>query len=160
MVDDAVAFSGGLDLTIRRWDTSAHKLDNPHRVDPAGEPYPPFHDVQALVDGEAAQGAGRACARALVPGEEDDVERAVARRRSVAGQRRRRISRTCEIGISRTAAARTASSAIREVEKAVPRLDRSRRSACIYIENQFLTSEAIAAADCAAACAKTRRWKR
>ena len=55
VVDDAVAYSGGLDLTIRRWDTSAHALDNPHRVDPAGVPYPPYHDVQALVDGGAAR---------------------------------------------------------------------------------------------------------
>ena len=29
VVDDAVAFSGGLDLTTRRWDTRAHRLDDP-----------------------------------------------------------------------------------------------------------------------------------
>ena len=55
VVDDAVAFSGGLDLTIRRWDTREHRLDDPQRVDPSGEPYPPFHDVQAMVDGKAAR---------------------------------------------------------------------------------------------------------
>src|SRR5262245_17313548 len=49
IVDDAVAFSGGLDLTIRRWDSPTHEVDNPHRVDPAGYPYRPFHDVQAVV---------------------------------------------------------------------------------------------------------------
>ena len=27
VVDDALAFSGGLDLTIRRWDTPAHDAD-------------------------------------------------------------------------------------------------------------------------------------
>src|SRR6186997_3108195 len=31
VIDDALAFSGGLDLTIRRWDTSRHELDNPRR---------------------------------------------------------------------------------------------------------------------------------
>src|SRR3546814_8761954 len=31
VIDDAVAFSGGLDLTIRRWDTTEHALDNPRR---------------------------------------------------------------------------------------------------------------------------------
>ena len=46
VVDNAVAFSGGLDLTIRRWDTTAHAPDNPDRVDPSGEPFKPFHDVQ------------------------------------------------------------------------------------------------------------------
>ena len=55
VVDDAVAFSGGLDLTIRRWDTTAHSAENRQRVDPSGHPYRPFHDVQMMVDGAAAQ---------------------------------------------------------------------------------------------------------
>ena len=55
VVDDAVAFSGGLDLTIRRWDTCRHDIDDPQRCDPAGQPYRPFHDVQMVVDGEAAR---------------------------------------------------------------------------------------------------------
>lgn len=59
VVDDAVAFSGGLDLTIRRWDTSEHRLDDPLRVDPAGKAYTPFHDVQMMVDGAAAAALGQ-----------------------------------------------------------------------------------------------------
>ncbi|CAN5862635.1 VTT domain-containing protein [soil metagenome] len=55
VVDDALAFSGGLDLTIRRWDTSAHSAENEQRVDPSGHAYRPFHDVQMMVDGPAAQ---------------------------------------------------------------------------------------------------------
>src|ERR1700716_1503827 len=54
VVDDAVAFSGGLDLTIRRWDTGRQALDEARRVDPTGEPYRPFHDIQMMVDGAAA----------------------------------------------------------------------------------------------------------
>ena len=54
VIDDAVAFSGGLDLTIRRWDTSEHLVEHPLRQDPDGKPYPPFHDVQCMVEGEAA----------------------------------------------------------------------------------------------------------
>src|SRR5262245_25328785 len=54
VIDDAIAFSGGLDLTSRRWDTCEHKANDPRRV--SGEtPYPPFHDVMAAVDGEAAK---------------------------------------------------------------------------------------------------------
>ncbi|UPG72525.1 hypothetical protein MVG78_18950 [Roseomonas gilardii subsp. gilardii] len=54
VVDGAIAFAGGLDLTIRRWDTAEHDPDDPRRVDPGGTPYPPFHDAQMLVDGPAA----------------------------------------------------------------------------------------------------------
>jgi phosphatidylserine/phosphatidylglycerophosphate/cardiolipin synthase-like enzyme len=53
-VDDTVAFAGGMDLTIRRWDTSAHVATHPQRKGPDGVPYPPVHDVQMVVEGEAA----------------------------------------------------------------------------------------------------------
>ena len=59
VIDDAVAFSGGLDITIRRWDNDKHALHNELRVDPAGKPYPPFHDVQMMVDGAAAAALGQ-----------------------------------------------------------------------------------------------------
>lgn len=58
VVDDAVAFVGGLDLTTCRWDTSEHASDNPLRLDLAGKPYAPFHDVQTVVDGPAARALG------------------------------------------------------------------------------------------------------
>jgi len=54
VVDDAVAFSGGMDLTIRRWDTPEHRPQQNGRVDHAGAPYGPFHDIQMVVDGDAA----------------------------------------------------------------------------------------------------------
>jgi phosphatidylserine/phosphatidylglycerophosphate/cardiolipin synthase-like enzyme/uncharacterized membrane protein YdjX (TVP38/TMEM64 family) len=54
VIDDALAFSGGLDLTQRRWDTHEHAPDNPERVDVKARQYPPFHDVQMMVDGAAA----------------------------------------------------------------------------------------------------------
>lgn len=58
VVDDRVGFCGGLDLTIRRWDDGRHAPENATRVDPAGAPYPPFHDVQMMVEGEAAAALG------------------------------------------------------------------------------------------------------
>jgi phosphatidylserine/phosphatidylglycerophosphate/cardiolipin synthase-like enzyme/uncharacterized membrane protein YdjX (TVP38/TMEM64 family) len=58
VVDDAVAFVGGLDITQRRWDTSEHRADEALRRDPGGAPYGPFHDVQAVLDGDAAQALG------------------------------------------------------------------------------------------------------
>lgn len=54
-IDDALAFSGGIDLTEGRWDTSEHQPEHPLRVKDSGEAYRPVHDVQAMVDGAAAQ---------------------------------------------------------------------------------------------------------
>jgi phosphatidylserine/phosphatidylglycerophosphate/cardiolipin synthase-like enzyme/uncharacterized membrane protein YdjX (TVP38/TMEM64 family) len=54
VIDEAMAFCGGLDLTGRRWDTCEHKADDPRRM--MGEkPYPPFHDMMIAMDGEGAQ---------------------------------------------------------------------------------------------------------
>jgi phosphatidylserine/phosphatidylglycerophosphate/cardiolipin synthase-like enzyme/uncharacterized membrane protein YdjX (TVP38/TMEM64 family) len=58
VIDDRVAFVGGLDLTQRRWDTSEHRVDDARRIDPGGEPYGPFHDVEMMVDGETASHCG------------------------------------------------------------------------------------------------------
>jgi phospholipase D1/2 len=61
VVDDAVAFVGGLDLTHCRWDTPEHGSNEPGRCDPEGKPYRPYHDVQVIVDGAAARALGVLC---------------------------------------------------------------------------------------------------
>jgi phosphatidylserine/phosphatidylglycerophosphate/cardiolipin synthase-like enzyme/uncharacterized membrane protein YdjX (TVP38/TMEM64 family) len=58
VIDDAVAFSGGFDLTQHRWDTPEHKMGDPRRILPVGFHYEPFHDVQMAVSGEAASALG------------------------------------------------------------------------------------------------------
>lgn len=58
VIDDAIAFAGGLDLAQWRWDTSRHHPRDPRRIDPGGGTYPPFHDVQMAVDGPAAAALG------------------------------------------------------------------------------------------------------
>ncbi|WP_019139989.1 VTT domain-containing protein [Noviherbaspirillum massiliense] len=58
VVDDALAFVGGLDLTRCRWDTPDHACHMPLRRDIDGKPHAPFHDVQAMVDGDAARALG------------------------------------------------------------------------------------------------------
>jgi phosphatidylserine/phosphatidylglycerophosphate/cardiolipin synthase-like enzyme len=57
-IDDRLAFVGGMDLTIQRWDTCAHAIDDPLRCGADGKPYPPVHDIQLAVDGEAARALG------------------------------------------------------------------------------------------------------
>ena len=57
VVDDQLAFCGGIDLTSHRWDTCAHRIDEPARMS-AGKPYEPYHEVQAMVSGPAAASLG------------------------------------------------------------------------------------------------------
>ncbi|MBN2576260.1 MAG: VTT domain-containing protein [Deltaproteobacteria bacterium] len=58
VIDDALAFAGGIDLTCHRWDTPSHLPDDPRRVDADGEPFAPFHDMQMAVSGPAARALG------------------------------------------------------------------------------------------------------
>ncbi|MDB5775775.1 MAG: rane protein [Herbaspirillum sp.] len=58
VIDDTLAFVGGMDLTRCRWDTPDHACDNPLRRDPDGVAYAPFHDVHAMLDGDAARALG------------------------------------------------------------------------------------------------------
>ncbi|MCB5410837.1 phospholipase D-like domain-containing protein [Pseudogemmobacter faecipullorum] len=58
VIDDQVAFCGGIDLTTRRWDTRAHKDHDPRRVSPRGQPEDPWHDATSAFDGAAARALG------------------------------------------------------------------------------------------------------
>ncbi len=55
VIDGALAFCGGLDLTRSRWDTSDHAAGDQRRVNEGeDEHYAPFHDTVMAMDGEAA----------------------------------------------------------------------------------------------------------
>ncbi|MDO8825144.1 VTT domain-containing protein [Methylophaga sp.] len=55
VIDDKIAFCGGIDPGKHRWDTRQHAPDDQRRMDPDNVVYPPFHDMQMLVDGDVAK---------------------------------------------------------------------------------------------------------
>ncbi|KAA0677058.1 phospholipase D-like domain-containing protein [Roseomonas genomospecies 6] len=59
VIDDALAFCGGIDLAGDRWDTPEHLDNDPRRRWPTGELHAPRHDVMMAVDGPAARALGR-----------------------------------------------------------------------------------------------------
>ncbi|MBR1168627.1 VTT domain-containing protein [Bradyrhizobium liaoningense] len=141
-VDGSLAFVGGLDLTIRRWDTSDHRADNAMRCDPQRKPYPPFHDVQCLVDGEAAEQLfALAEQRWRAAGQQVDERRALRNGRWPAS-----VPVEAEhlpVGIARTEVVCPAGSTIREVERSFIAAIRSATS-FVYIENQFTSATRMA----------------
>jgi len=58
VIDDCLAFCGGIDMTIDRWDRREHADDDPARVEPDGSPYGPWHDATSALDGPAARALG------------------------------------------------------------------------------------------------------
>ena len=81
VIDGALAFCGGLDLTRSRWDTPDHGARKTRAASTKADEdaYAPFHDTMMAMDGEAA--------RAL-----DEIvrERWVARHRRTSSRRTRR----------------------------------------------------------------------
>jgi len=58
VIDDRLAFCGGIDMTSNRWDTPAHLDDDPRRTMPNGVPYGPWHDSTMALQGPAAAALG------------------------------------------------------------------------------------------------------
>jgi phospholipase D1/2 len=141
-VDDKVAFSGGLDLTIRRWDTVAHRVNDPKRVDPAGKPYGPFHDVQMVIDGNAAGALSELLRSRWACATMEDVAAVKCDNDPWPDGVRPDFVDT-DIGIARTEPRFDGREEAREVERLFfDMIDAAERS--IYIENQFLTVLPIA----------------
>src|SRR5215475_1776944 len=142
VVDDAVAFSGGLDIAEHRWDTRDHLPQDPQRVDSLGRLYPPYHDVQLMVDSKAAVALGQ-----LV---RERWRRATGKRlRVAAGQAEdpwpSRVVpdlQNVPVAIARTEPTYDMRHEVREVESLyVDGIRQARRF--IYLENQYLSSSAI-----------------
>ena len=55
VIDDRVAFCGGGDIAVDRWDTPGHRDDDPRRIMPDQAYHAPRHEVMMLVDGGAAK---------------------------------------------------------------------------------------------------------
>ncbi|HYQ73114.1 MAG TPA: VTT domain-containing protein [Gammaproteobacteria bacterium] len=143
VVDDSVAFCGGFDLSQWRWDTSKHRLDDERRVDPEGKSYPPFHDVQMLVDGEAAAALGemaRARWRHATGDEISATERAPVQ--DPWPESLPPVMRNTAVTIARTIADYEGCNGVREVESLYLDSIAAARQ-CIYIENQYLTAHCI-----------------
>ncbi len=142
VIDDAVAYCGGFDLTTRRWDTPAHDIHDDNRVGADGVAYRPFHDLQMLVDGDAALALGEvirerwrraACETPIAPettGDPwpDDVDADFT---------------DIGVGIARTMPAYDGEAEVREVEALFRRAIAAAQDT-IYIECQYLTSISVA----------------
>jgi phospholipase D1/2 len=142
VIDDALAFCGGIDMTADRWDTRAHRDDDPCRVRPDGSRYTPFHDMTVAVDGAAARALGelarerwyRATGRRLRPPPPapdvwpDGLEP---------------LLRDVDVAIARTHPPRPGRSPVREIEQLyLDAIAAAQRA--IYCECQYLASASIA----------------
>ncbi|NPD68978.1 phospholipase (plasmid) [Lichenicola cladoniae] len=144
VVDDAIAFCGGIDISDNRWDTRAHRDHDPRRVSSRGTPYRPWHDATTAMDGGAARALG---------------ELGRARWHVATGQHvtppppgidlwpKDLVPQFCgvSVAIARTEPAFAGDPGVREVEAlTLAAIAAARRT--IYVENQYFAAHRIAAA--------------
>ena len=145
VIDDRLAFAGGMDIAGGRWDTTEHRADDVRRPGEDG-PYPPYHDVQAMVDGDAARALStivrdrwrRATGQAIP----DPVHTGECWPTDVKAD-----FLDISVGISRTDVDADGNAGCREIERLHLDLIEAARDS-IYIENQYLTCDTIVNALC------------
>lgn len=144
VIDDCLAFCGGIDMTTGRWDRREHLDREPGRINPDGTSYDPWHDASSAFDGEA----GRAIAE-------------LARERWLAatGEHLPPIDQQCNcwpealeptfrnvrLGIARTRPQIDGFDAVHEIEQMYLDLIASARQ-LIYAESQYFASRKVACA--------------
>jgi uncharacterized membrane protein YdjX (TVP38/TMEM64 family) len=116
-------------------------VDDPHRVDPSGHAYRPFHDVQALVEGAAARAIGGIARARWVCATGERVQAVPGGDAWPDGIAPDLLD--VDVGISRTQPRYEGQQEVREAERLfLDSIDAARET--IYIENQFLTCGKVA----------------
>jgi phosphatidylserine/phosphatidylglycerophosphate/cardiolipin synthase-like enzyme len=146
VIDDRLAFCGGIDMTVDRWDTRDHHDDNDFRTAPNGNSYGPWHDATTAVDGDAAKAIGelaRARWKAATGRELDPLGEIAGHTPWPEGLEP--TMRSVDVGIARTLPELADRAEVREIEAlylaAIAGATRS-----LYIESQYLASRTLAEA--------------
>ncbi len=145
VVDDAVGFCGGIDITANRWDTRDHNDHDPGRKRPfTGRFYGPWHDSIMAVDGDAARALGDlarmrwkiATGAELAPAEASD---------DPWPEKLKPVFNDVPVAIARTRGRNGDYEEIREIEALFIDLIKSARRS-VYIETQYFASRVVAEA--------------
>ncbi len=141
VIDDSLAFCGGIDMTVDRWDTREHRDGDRRRRKPSGRAYAPWHDATAAVDGDAARAIGDLARERWRLATGERIAPAPSRTHAWPRDLAPTFERV-EIGIARTIPEFDGDPEVREIERlyleAFARADRA-----IYIETQYLASRKL-----------------
>jgi phosphatidylserine/phosphatidylglycerophosphate/cardiolipin synthase-like enzyme len=142
VVDDVLAFCGGIDLTGHRWDTCAHRVEEPGRVNAMGSPYGPYHEVQAMVSGPVAATLGTLARRRWQALGDAPPPVAPVFPSGLWPDAVEPDLTDIDVAIARTVPASESEPGTRECERLfVDSIAAARQS--IYIESQYFTNDAL-----------------
>jgi phosphatidylserine/phosphatidylglycerophosphate/cardiolipin synthase-like enzyme len=142
VIDDALAFCGGCDIGQDRWDTPAHLDDDPRRETTKGGKgfFPSRHEVMALVDGPPAEALGELFRRRWLRCTGETVEPSQPSPQTSWPTGVPIVFERARVGLSRTEASWKGEAGVKEAE-ALHLAAIAAAKHCIYMENQYFTSE-------------------
>jgi phosphatidylserine/phosphatidylglycerophosphate/cardiolipin synthase-like enzyme len=144
VVDDCLAFCGGIDMTRGRWDTRQHLDDDPGRIGPDRKSYGPWHDANMAIEGPIAAALGE-LARERWQCAGGEALSAVERKGSCWPDNLKIQFKKVDIGISRTRPKYGDNDEAHEIEALYLDLIAGARRH-IYAESQYFASRKIAEA--------------
>jgi phosphatidylserine/phosphatidylglycerophosphate/cardiolipin synthase-like enzyme len=140
VIDDAVAFCGGLDLTVDRWDTSAHEHRSRGRRT-VGRGYGPRHEVASAVDGDAARALGEVARWRWETATKQSLKPLDAKHTTWPSRLEPTLC-DVDVGIARTLPELNGRDEVREVEELnLAAIAAARHT--IYLENQYLAARRL-----------------
>lgn len=142
VIDDALAFCGGIDMTDDRWDTSDHDDHDPRRVRPSGRAYGAFHDATMAVDGSAAAALGSLARERWRRATKEQIEPPPASTLDPWPQELVPLLCDVDVAIARTEPEYEGRQSIKEIEALhLAAIASARRT--IYFEGQYLAARCI-----------------
>ncbi|MEG1451601.1 phospholipase D-like domain-containing protein [Brevundimonas sp.] len=144
IIDDKIAFCGGGDISVDRWDEEGHYSGDPRRCMPSGLIPSPRHEWMCVLDGEAARDLAQLARDRWKQGCGEDLPW-VETDHDPWPQNVEVAFRNVPVGISRTEPQLKDRPEVRENEAL--HLEAIRRAkSLIYMENQYFTSPLLASA--------------
>jgi phospholipase D1/2 len=145
IIDDSLAFCGGIDITAERWDTRDHRDGEPGRKRPfTGRFYGPWHDAIMAVDGAAARALGDLARKRWKIATGETLPETAAGGNPWPRKLRPQFA-DVPVAIARTRGHEGDVSEVREIEKLyLDLIAAARRN--VYIESQYFASRVIAEA--------------
>ena len=146
VIDDRLAFCGGIDITGSRWDTREHKDEPSRRRQPTTRrAYQPWHDAIMAVDGGVAQCLGDLARLRWLAATGNKLGSATPALDDYWPEELEPDFRDVDIAIARTRGQVPGWSEVREIEALFLDLIASARR-FVYVETQYFASRVVAEA--------------
>jgi phosphatidylserine/phosphatidylglycerophosphate/cardiolipin synthase-like enzyme len=145
VIDDCLAFCGGIDMTEDRWDTREHRFQDDRRKRPNGALYKPWHDATTAMTGSVAAAIAEICReRWKIAGGKKDLPPLDSMEACWPDDLPVQFSGV-PVAVSRSAPELEGRPAVREIETLyLDQIARAKRF--IYAESQYFASRRIAEA--------------